>query len=183
MRSIYAATVADYAAAPDALKEDHRLRGLKTPYWDRFDYLGLASAPRIKKAVSAALEAGTPIGAGGSRLLRENCEEHERLEAEAAQFFKAETSLFFGGGYVANFAILTTRPSAAICSFSILSCTEVFTKGRGWPSRISGKRAQRSALGRTHNFATGEPKVEQAASGSWSKVSTAWMAILRLSTT
>lgn len=50
------------------------------------------------------------IGAGGSRLLRGNCEEHEHLEAEAAQFFGAETALFFGGGYVANFAVLTTLP-------------------------------------------------------------------------
>lgn len=54
--------------------------------------------------------AGTPIGAGGSRLLRGNCDEHERLEAEAARFFGTETALFFSGGYVANFAILTTLP-------------------------------------------------------------------------
>ncbi|MGY4353138.1 7-keto-8-aminopelargonate synthetase-like enzyme [Bradyrhizobium sp. GM7.3] len=52
----------------------------------------------MKKAISAALEAGTPIGAAGSRLLRGNCEEHEILEAEAAQFFKVETALFFGSG-------------------------------------------------------------------------------------
>ncbi len=58
----------------------------------------------------AALQAGTPIGAGGSRLLRGNCEEHEVLEAAAARFFGAETALFFSGGYVANFAILTTLP-------------------------------------------------------------------------
>jgi 8-amino-7-oxononanoate synthase len=42
--------------------------------------------------------------------LRGNCEEHEALEAEAARFFCAEAVLFFGGGYVANFAILTTIP-------------------------------------------------------------------------
>ena len=64
----------------------------------------------MKKAVSAALEAGTPIGAGGSRLLRGNCEEHESLEAEAAKFFGAETAMFFATGYVANFAVLTTLP-------------------------------------------------------------------------
>ncbi|MFX7571063.1 aminotransferase class I/II-fold pyridoxal phosphate-dependent enzyme, partial [Acinetobacter baumannii] len=65
---------------------------------------------RIKQAVAAALEAGTPVGAGGSRLLRGTCEEHERLETEAAAFFRVETALFFGGGYVANFAVLTTLP-------------------------------------------------------------------------
>lgn len=113
MNSIHTAKVADYVAALHALKEDDRLRRLRPREGIDFvsnDYLALASAPRMKKAVFAALEAGTPIGAGGSRLLRGNCEEHERLEAEAAQFFGAETALFFGGGYVANFALLTTLP-------------------------------------------------------------------------
>lgn len=105
--------VVDYAAALHALKEDDQLRSLKPRAGVDFvsnDYLALACAPRMKKAVLAALEANTPIGAGGSRLLRGNCEEHERLEAEAAQFFGAETALFFSGGYVANFAVLTTLP-------------------------------------------------------------------------
>ncbi|MGY4298908.1 8-amino-7-oxononanoate synthase [Bradyrhizobium sp. i1.4.4] len=113
MNSIQRAKVGDYVAALHALKENNRLRGLKPRAGIDFasnDYLALASAPRMKKAVSAALEAGTPIGAGGSRLLRGNCEEHETLETEAAQFFGAETALFFGGGYVANFAVLTTLP-------------------------------------------------------------------------
>ncbi len=113
MSAIHAAKVADYAAALHALSKDDRLRGLRPRAGIDFvsnDYLALASAPRIKRAVAAALEAGTPIGAGGSRLLRGNCEEHERLEAEAAAFFRAETAMFFGGGYVANFAVLTTLP-------------------------------------------------------------------------
>ncbi|XIA67482.1 8-amino-7-oxononanoate synthase [Bradyrhizobium sp. TZ2] len=113
MKSSRAAKVGDYVAALHALKEDDRLRGLKPRAGIDFasnDYLALASAPRMKKAVLAALETGTPIGAGGSRLLRGNCEEHEILEAEAARFFGAETALFFGSGYVANFAVLTTLP-------------------------------------------------------------------------
>ncbi|EHR01100.1 8-amino-7-oxononanoate synthase [Bradyrhizobium sp. WSM471] len=102
-----------YVRALRALKDDNRLRTLKRRAGVDFtsnDYLALASAPRMKNALLAALEAGIPIGAGGSRLLRGNCEEHENLEAEAARFFGAETALFFGGGYVANFAILTTLP-------------------------------------------------------------------------
>ncbi|QOZ24202.1 8-amino-7-oxononanoate synthase [Bradyrhizobium sp. CCBAU 51753] len=102
-----------YVAALEALKEDDRLRGLKPRTGTDFasnDYLALASAPRMKKALFTALDAGTPIGAGGSRLLRGNCEEHEALEADAARFFRAETALFFGGGYIANFAVLTTLP-------------------------------------------------------------------------
>lgn len=113
MNSVHAPKVADYVAALHALKEDDRLRRLQSRAGIDFvsnDYLALASAPRMKKAVSAAIEAGTPIGAGGSRLLRGNCEEHERLEAEAAQFFRAEAALFFSGGYVANFSVLTTLP-------------------------------------------------------------------------
>lgn len=74
------------------------------------DYLGLAASPRLAGAVAAALAAGTPVGATGSRLLRGNTPEHEQLEAAAARFFGAERALFFGSGYVANFALLTTLP-------------------------------------------------------------------------
>jgi 8-amino-7-oxononanoate synthase len=102
-----------YAAALDALDNDDRLRKL-TPRagidFSSNDYLGLAGASRMRRAISAAIEAGTPIGAGGSRLLRGNCAEHESLEAEAARFFGTEAAVFFASGYVANFAILTTLP-------------------------------------------------------------------------
>jgi 8-amino-7-oxononanoate synthase len=103
----------NYVAALDALKEDDRLRSLNPRAGIDFssnDYLALASAPRMRKAISAAVEAGTPIGAGGSRLLRGNCAEHESLEAEAARFFGAEAVTFFASGYIANFAVLTTLP-------------------------------------------------------------------------
>src|SRR5260221_4398674 len=112
MKPAHANKLARYVTALDALKDDERLRDLKPRAGIDFvsnDYLGLASAPRMKQAVSAALEAGTPIGAGGSRLLRGKCEEHESLETEAAPFFGAETALFFGSGYVAKFSVLTTR--------------------------------------------------------------------------
>ena len=102
-----------YVAALQALEDGHQRRTLKPRAGIDFssnDYLALASAPRMKAAVAAALERGTPVGSGGSRLLRGNCEEHETLEVEAARFFGAETAVFFGGGYVANFAVLTTLP-------------------------------------------------------------------------
>jgi 8-amino-7-oxononanoate synthase len=102
-----------YVAALDALKDDDRLRSL-TPRagidFSSNDYLALAGCQRMRKAITAAVEAGTPIGAGGSRLLRGNCAEHESLEAEAARFFGAEAAIFFASGYTANFAVLTTLP-------------------------------------------------------------------------
>jgi 8-amino-7-oxononanoate synthase len=102
-----------YVDALNALKDDDRLRSL-TPRagidFSSNDYLALANCSRMRKAVSAAVEAGTPIGAGGSRLLRGNCAEHESLEAEAARFFGAEAAIFFASGYTANFAVLTTLP-------------------------------------------------------------------------
>ncbi|MGL3104387.1 8-amino-7-oxononanoate synthase [Bradyrhizobium sp. BR 1432] len=113
MNSVHPGKAAPYISALNVLKEAHRLRSLNPRAGIDFtsnDYLALASAPRMKNAVLAAIEAGTPIGAGGSRLLRGNCEEHESLEAEAANFFGAEAALFFGSGYVANFAVLTTVP-------------------------------------------------------------------------
>ncbi len=74
------------------------------------DYLGLASDPALADAVRAAMDAGVPIGSGGSRLLRGNHEAHEQLEADAAAFFGAEAALYFSTGYAANAALLSTLP-------------------------------------------------------------------------
>ena len=76
------------------------------------DYLGLAASPRLGGAVAAAIARGTPVGAGGSRLLRGNAPEHEALEAPRRRFFHAERALFFGSGYVANYALLSTLPQS-----------------------------------------------------------------------
>jgi len=74
------------------------------------DYLALAGDPALAGAVRAAIDAGVPIGSGGSRLLRGNHEEHERLEAVAAGFFGSESALYFSTGYAANAALLSTLP-------------------------------------------------------------------------
>lgn len=58
----------------------------------------------------SALERGIPSGSGGSRLLRGNHPEHEALEADAARYFNAQRALFFGSGYAANTALLSTLP-------------------------------------------------------------------------
>jgi len=86
------------------------LRGRSGIDFTSNDYLGLAESGELRRAASEAVARGVPVGAGGSRLLRGNHEEHEALESEAAAYFGAETALYFGGGYVANFAIFSTLP-------------------------------------------------------------------------
>lgn len=74
------------------------------------DYIGLAGSERLSDAVREALNHGVPVGAAGSRLLRGHTDAHAAFEDKAARFFGAEAALGFGGGYVANFAVITTLP-------------------------------------------------------------------------
>ncbi|BCG97559.1 MULTISPECIES: 8-amino-7-oxononanoate synthase [unclassified Mesorhizobium] len=107
------ALLARYDASLRGLARKDRLRTLAPRAGLDFssnDYLGLAASKRLGEAVAAAIARGTPVGATGSRLLRGNSPEHEALEADAAAFFGAERALFFGSGYIANFALLTTLP-------------------------------------------------------------------------
>ncbi|MCC7254092.1 8-amino-7-oxononanoate synthase [Hyphomicrobium sp.] len=97
-----------------ALERRGRLRALQPRSGIDFssnDYLGLAASPELAQAVAVALDRGVPVGAGGSRLLRGNDPEHEALEAEAASFFSAESCLYFGGGFLANYALFATLPT------------------------------------------------------------------------
>jgi 8-amino-7-oxononanoate synthase len=102
----FAAQLQDLAAR----RQLRSLRGREGIDLTSNDYLGLAESPELKAAAAAAIARGVPIGAGGSRLLRGNHPEHEALEAEAADFFGAETGLYFGAGYSANLAIFSTLP-------------------------------------------------------------------------
>ena len=104
----------NHERALDALFRRGRLRTLETAHGIDFtsnDYLGLAQSRELAEAVEQAIGRGVPVGAGGSRLLRGNHPEHEMLEQEAAQFFGGETALFFGGGFIANTALLSTLPA------------------------------------------------------------------------
>jgi 8-amino-7-oxononanoate synthase len=95
------------------LADRGRLRSLRERSGIDFtsnDYLGLAESAELRQAAADAVARGVPVGSGGSRLLRGNHPEHEALETEAAGYFGAETALYFGGGYVANFAIFSTLP-------------------------------------------------------------------------
>lgn len=102
-----------YEQALEALNRRGRLRRLEGRAGVDFtsnDYLGFAESDALRDAALAALERGVPAGAGGSRLLRGNHPEHEALEAEAAAFFGAPSAMFFGSGFAANAAIISTLP-------------------------------------------------------------------------
>jgi 8-amino-7-oxononanoate synthase len=94
----------------DAKGRTRALSGRRGIDFTSNDYLGLAGSPQLETAARAALDRGVPVGAGGSRLLRGNHPEHEALEAEAAAFFRTDRALYFGSGYAANAAILSTLP-------------------------------------------------------------------------
>ena len=100
--------------ALEALERRGRLRALSARTGVDFssnDYLGLGSSAELRDAMAAALARGVNVGAGGSRLLRGNDLEHEALETEAATHFGAKSALFFGGGFIANYALFSTLPS------------------------------------------------------------------------
>ena len=99
------------------------------------DYLGLATDPRLSRAVTDALEAGTPVASTGSRLLSGNADEWERLESDFARFIGTEAALFFTSGYATNLGLLG----------SILRADEtVFSDASNHASIIDGIRLSRA---------------------------------------
>lgn len=105
--------VSSHADVLASLSAKGRLRSLTRTRGTDFtsnDYLALAESAALRDAAAEALARGVPLGAGGSRLLRGNHPEHERLEEEAASFFGAETALYFPTGFAANAAIAATLP-------------------------------------------------------------------------
>jgi len=70
------------------------------------DYLGLASHPALAQALSqCAARSGS--GSGASHLVTGHGLEHERLEADLAQFTNRPRALLFSTGYMANLAAIT----------------------------------------------------------------------------
>ncbi|WP_405403509.1 8-amino-7-oxononanoate synthase [Paracoccus sp. Ld10] len=105
--------LAIYRRDLQGLAGDARLRSLAERRGIDFssnDYLGLAQSDRMRAAVRRALGRGVPVGAAGSRLLRGNTDQQAGFEDAAARYFGAGAALGFGGGYVANFAVITTLP-------------------------------------------------------------------------
>lgn len=72
-----------------------------------YNYLGLITHPKIKKAAIDAIEKyGT--GAAGVRLLAGTTKIHEELEAKIAEFKGAEDAITYSSGYVTNLAAIST---------------------------------------------------------------------------
>lgn len=102
-----------HQGALDQLKKRSRYRSLIPRAGHDFasnDYLGLAGSDLLRIAAQEALLRGVPVGAGGSRLLRGNDDEHALLEEEAAALLGCERALFMGGGFQANTAIFSALP-------------------------------------------------------------------------
>lgn len=72
-----------------------------------YNYLGLITHPKIKKAAIDAIEKyGT--GAAGVRLLAGTTKIHEELEAKIAEFKGAEDAVTYSSGYITNLAAIST---------------------------------------------------------------------------
>jgi 8-amino-7-oxononanoate synthase len=106
------------------------------------DYLGLKNHPALATALArCAALAGT--GSGASHLVTGHGLEHERLEAELAQFTGRPRALLFSTGYMANLAAVTclaARESRIVmdrlCHASLIDA-----------ARLSGARLKRFAHG------------------------------------
>ena len=106
------------------------------------DYLGLNAHPALAQAMAhAAASAGS--GSGASHLVTGHSLEHERLEADLAQFTGRARALLFSTGYMANLAAitcLTERDSRVVmdrlCHASLIDA-----------AHLSGARLKRFAHG------------------------------------
>ena len=136
------AWLAPYHQALEELNGKGRLRSLAPRSGADFtsnDYLAIADSARMRDSLIEALERGVAVGAGGSRLLRGNAPEHEELESVAAAFFATESALFFGSGYIANYAVLSSLPQRedliVLDAFAHASANEGARAGRAQISK------------------------------------------------
>ena len=66
------------------------------------DYLGLATDPRMKRAILEGVEYAARIASTGSRLLSGQSETWTLLEQDFAKWVGTEAALYFTSGYAAN---------------------------------------------------------------------------------
>ncbi len=98
----------------DARKSANTFRQLKLPSnlvdFASNDYLGLGHHQQFRAIIAELQRNHTIRGAGGSRLLSGNRDEHECLEKLLAHRHRASAALLFNSGYVANLALFSTVP-------------------------------------------------------------------------
>ncbi|WP_425399964.1 aminotransferase class I/II-fold pyridoxal phosphate-dependent enzyme [Aeoliella sp.] len=68
------------------------------------DYLNLSTHPDVV----AAMQAGTMVGSGASRLVSGTREIHQEFEQQLAAYFGKPAALVFGAGYLANLGLLSS---------------------------------------------------------------------------
>jgi 8-amino-7-oxononanoate synthase len=106
------------------------------------DYLGLNAHPALADAM-AHCAASAGVGSGASHLVTGHGIEHERLEADLAQFLGRQRALLFSTGYMANLAAITCLAGSdsrismdRLCHASLIDA-----------ARLSGARLKRFAHG------------------------------------
>ena len=103
-----------FAPELEALRKRKRFRALMPAQGIDFssnDYLGFSRHPALLASLHEALDKDGAAGAGASRLLRGHHAAHAELEKFAADFFDSPKALYFGSGFLANFALFSTLPS------------------------------------------------------------------------
>src|ERR1700678_3846532 len=104
----------------DAIEAEGRSRRLRSPAGidlSSNDYLGLAVDPYVKAGMMRGVQI-EGCGSTGSRLLRGQRSSFSDLEKRFADFKGTEAALYFGSGYAANLAVLSTFPEQGDTVFS-----------------------------------------------------------------
>jgi 8-amino-7-oxononanoate synthase len=95
-----------FFAPIDSLGAEAERRGDHFVSFANYDYLGLASHPRVKADAADALDQ-LGVGALASRLVGGERSTHQLLEEEVAAFLGTESSLALVSGYLTNLTTIT----------------------------------------------------------------------------
>ena len=95
-----------FFAPIDSLGQGAARRGEPFVSFANYDYLGLATHPRVKADAAEAL-ATLGVGALASRLVGGERSTHQLLEQEIASFVGTETALSLVSGYLTNLTTIT----------------------------------------------------------------------------
>lgn len=114
--------------------------------WCSNDYFGMSSHPKVRQAVSMALEE-FGAGSGGTRNIAGNSPVHEQLEWELADLHNKEAALLFSSCYVANDSTLFTL-------LKLIQDCHIFSDAGNHASMIQGIRNSNAPK---HIFKTFDP--------------------------